>query len=391
MIKKEDFNMKNNLSGNIYKYRKKMKISQEELGDAIGVSTQAVSKWERGISAPGLDHIIAMTEVFSVSLDAFVGVCRDTPKEAYIGIDGGGTKTEFVLFTEQGHVINRITLEGSNANVCGLEKACEILKKGIDVLMSMDYSVRGVFGGLAGYAVGDNDRKISAFLAKTYPNVPIKCDSDILNIFALGPKSDNAVAVICGTGFIAYAKKQEQLIRLCGWGYLFEGAGSGYDMGREALRAALSHRDKIGPETLITGLVEKRLGRSVFDSIDKIYGEDKSFIASFAPVIFEAYSRGDREADRILRESISRIAHVVNRICEEYESGDTVIFSGGIVNNQSDVVFTIMKEYLKHPINLIAPGFPPILGACIECVRTYGKEPEDFAERFMKEYNQMKL
>ena len=110
--------MKNNLSNNIYKYRKKMKMSQEELGDVIGVSTQAVSKWERGISDPGLNHIIAMSEIFSVSLDELIDVRRDVRKTAYIGIDGGGTKTEFVLFTEQGHIVNRICLEGSNANVC---------------------------------------------------------------------------------------------------------------------------------------------------------------------------------------------------------------------------------------------------------------------------------
>ena len=383
--------MKNNLSNNIYKYRKKMKMSQEELGDVIGVSTQAVSKWERGISDPGLNHIIAMSEIFSVSLDELIDVRHDVRKTAYIGIDGGGTKTEFVLFTEQGHIVNRICLEGSNANVCGVENACGVLKKGIDVLLSMYYDVSGVFGGLAGYASGNNDRKIDAFLSKAYPGLPIKCDSDILNIFALGPRSENSVAVICGTGFIAYARQKEQLVRVCGWGYLLEEAGSGYDMGREALRAALSHRDRIGPETLITGLVEKRLGRSAWDSVDRIYGEDKSFIASFAPVIFEAYSRGDAVAEKILRSNVERIAHVLNRIYEEYGCGDMVIFSGSVVNNQSDIVFPIINEYLKYPMTLTAPGLPPILGACIECVRTYGKESEDFVQRFMREYLQLKV
>ncbi len=382
--------MKNNLSVNIYKFRKKAEMSQEELGAAIGVSTQAVSKWERGVSEPGLSHIIAMTEIFSVTLDTLVGICRDTPKDAYIGIDGGGTKTEFVLFTEQGHILNRICLEGSNANVCGIEKACQILKNGIDVLIAMDYDVRGVFAGLAGYASGDNDRKISAFLERTYPRLQIKCGSDILNIFALGPKTESGVAAICGTGFIAYAKKQEQLIRICGWGYLLEGAGSGYDMGREVLRAALSHRDKVGPETLITGLVEKRLGRSAWDSIDRIYSGDKSLIASFAPVLFEAYRKGDREADRILRENVRRIAHVLDRAYEEYGCGDTVIFAGGIASNQGDLLFPLISEYLKHPMNLMAPKRPPIYGACLECVRTYSEEHEEFPERFMKEYLQFK-
>ena len=48
-----------------------------------------------------------------------------------LGIDGGATKTEFVLFYEDGHVLNRITLEGCNPNVCGIEKSCAILKSGI--------------------------------------------------------------------------------------------------------------------------------------------------------------------------------------------------------------------------------------------------------------------
>lgn len=49
--------------------RKKMGLSQEELANKIGVSRQAVSKWESGQSMPDLDKIIALSDLFGVSTD----------------------------------------------------------------------------------------------------------------------------------------------------------------------------------------------------------------------------------------------------------------------------------------------------------------------------------
>lgn len=73
-----------------------------------------------------------------------------------IGIDGGGTKTEFVLFTEEGRILNRIQLEGCNTNSCGLERTFKILKSGIDVLLTNRSEVSGIFEGISGFASGDN-------------------------------------------------------------------------------------------------------------------------------------------------------------------------------------------------------------------------------------------
>ena len=41
-------------------YRKKLNISQEELGARLGVSRQAVSKWETDLSAPDLNNLIGL-------------------------------------------------------------------------------------------------------------------------------------------------------------------------------------------------------------------------------------------------------------------------------------------------------------------------------------------
>ena len=49
--------------------RKSRGMSQEELANQIGVSRQAVSKWESGQSAPDLQKIIIMSDFFEVTTD----------------------------------------------------------------------------------------------------------------------------------------------------------------------------------------------------------------------------------------------------------------------------------------------------------------------------------
>lgn len=53
----------------IQELRKRESLSQEALGEALGVSRQAISKWEGDLTIPELDKLIAMSRLFGVSLD----------------------------------------------------------------------------------------------------------------------------------------------------------------------------------------------------------------------------------------------------------------------------------------------------------------------------------
>lgn len=62
----------NELSQRLYELRKNRNLSQEELADKLGVSRQAVSKWECGESTPDTDNLIKLSHIYGVSLDALV-------------------------------------------------------------------------------------------------------------------------------------------------------------------------------------------------------------------------------------------------------------------------------------------------------------------------------
>lgn len=61
------------LAENIARYRKRKGLSQEKVSEYMGVSRQAVTKWETDLSRPSSDHLIRLAELLGVSVDALLG------------------------------------------------------------------------------------------------------------------------------------------------------------------------------------------------------------------------------------------------------------------------------------------------------------------------------
>lgn len=69
------------LSEKIYRLRRQSGLSQEQLAEKLGVSRQAISKWESGSSVPELDKLTALSECFHITLDELVREEADTAAE----------------------------------------------------------------------------------------------------------------------------------------------------------------------------------------------------------------------------------------------------------------------------------------------------------------------
>lgn len=65
--------------------RKQLQFSQEQLADKIGVSRQAVSKWEQDIAQPELDKLISLARLFSVSTDLLLGLQTEDETKTITG------------------------------------------------------------------------------------------------------------------------------------------------------------------------------------------------------------------------------------------------------------------------------------------------------------------
>lgn len=73
--------MKLNIGENIRKYRRNMDITQEQFAEKIGVSFQAVSRWENSVTYPDMELLPAIAKFFNISVDRLLG-CPDEKREA---------------------------------------------------------------------------------------------------------------------------------------------------------------------------------------------------------------------------------------------------------------------------------------------------------------------
>lgn len=60
------------IASRLVELRRMQGLSQEELANRLGVSRQAVSKWERAESSPDTDNLIALAQLYGISLDALL-------------------------------------------------------------------------------------------------------------------------------------------------------------------------------------------------------------------------------------------------------------------------------------------------------------------------------
>ena len=308
---------------NLRNYRKAMCLTQAQLAERIGYSEKAVSKWELGGSIPHIDTLILLAETFNVSLDDLFE--HSTEPSYYLGIDGGATKTAFALANAEGNIISEITLGPSNPIDLGFDAACAILSEGsAKITSSIRKKKISLFAGIAGGGIPDVKEKFRVFF-ENFGFLRSDNGSDAENIIAAGLSGEDGAIIIMGTGSSCFVSRGGVSERIGGYGYLFDHGGSGYDLGNSAIRVAMQMEDGSGPCTRIREIMLERTGLpSMLESVSYFYSLGKRGIASFSPVVFEAYDLGDEVAKRILEENASHIANLAMTAEKKLDSCDTV-------------------------------------------------------------------
>ncbi len=358
---------------NIRQCRESAGMTQAELAQRLFVSFQAVSAWERGQSVPDLENAVRISELFDVSVDALL---KDDDRELFVGIDGGGTKTEFVSFFADGTVFSRVVASGSNPNDIGEEACLNILFDGLSRLLQGAIP-KGIFAGIAGAGAGEWKTVLSKALAEKIA-CPVWVDSDAANVLSLATDPQNSAMVISGTGSCVFVRCNGELIRLGGWGQLFDESGSAYDVGKDAIRHVLAVEDGLEKKSLLSDLLYQELGDPIFSSIPMIYEKGRAFIASFAPFVCQCADQEDEVSCWILEKNAERLAQLLCSARERFDRTE-FICAGGFFRN--DRFRTLVEA--KSGCKLISPALPPVCGACIELMfRMNRKVPEEFRTNF---------
>lgn len=313
-----------------------------------------------------------------------------------IAVDGGGTKTEFLLADTAGHVLAKRIYSGTNLNNYGYDKAFATLEEGLEefyeIARDNDVKIAGVYFGLAGGVNGKNQEIVyDIFKKKYFGNIPFQNAGDDLNSINVGVKNaKNGIAVIAGTGSNVMLKKDGVVLDnplLSGWGYLFDNGASGFDFGRDAIIAAKREYCGLGEKTLITQKLEEKLGTiSVFDALKDFYSNGPEFVASLSPIVFDAYKKGDKVAAQIIDNQVRSVAEMIERGHEIIgKDTDAVVgLVGGIFAHQKDILVPKIKQLTDKNLTYVLPEESQIYGALMEAAKVAGIKTD---AKFLSNYH----
>ena len=199
-------NYEKSFSVNVRRLRKKLNITQKALADAIGYSEKTVSKWETEGSIPSIDALFRIANIFRVGIEELF---RCDESVYYLGIDGGGTKTELALSDPEGKIVSRLFMDGCNPNTVGIDRTKRIIEDGI-IQACKDVSLSSVvvYAGIAGCASEIYADEIKAMLEKM-SLAAFDVGSDNNNIVAAGLGNNEGITMILGTGICSYVVKKE--------------------------------------------------------------------------------------------------------------------------------------------------------------------------------------
>jgi N-acetylglucosamine kinase-like BadF-type ATPase len=255
-----------------------------------------------------------------------------------LGIDAGGTKTVCHLADEKGTLVSEARAAGANLQAAGELQVEKVLHDVMDeAIGDRDIVPAAICLGIAGVDRPDDATVVRGIMRRIGFKARVVVVNDALVALEAGVPGAPGVVIISGTGSIAYGRNAAaEAARAGGWGYVLGDEGSGYWIGRAALRAVLRESDHRGPKTALTPLLLRHFGVSQAQNLlHEVYHSNlkPSAIGQLAQCVQQAFTEGDEAAIGILRSAADElegsgisVARRLGMIGEAF----TFILSGGI-------------------------------------------------------------
>lgn len=276
-----------------------------------------------------------------------------------LGLDGGGSSSRWLLRSA-----SNVLAEGRTGPLTGhlyggpeqpeqLGRLRRVLEEVRDVR-----TPGAVVAGVAGLHIGtpayDSFAETIAGTLNLKPQRVLLGD-DMRIAYASAFAVGAGVLVYAGTGSFAYHETASgKSVRVGGYGYLIDDAGSGYWIGHEGLKGLFRQVDAAGTVDMpLADALYARLGsRAWVEIMPRIYGGGRSFVASLAPAVAEAERAGDVVAHAILEGAGAELARLARDVLERLGEKLPVAFAGG-VTRLSPLVRASLEHHLGASVRLV--------------------------------------
>ena len=282
--------------------------------------------------------------------------------EKILGVEGGGTKTAWVLAERDGEelrVLDQGKLPPSNFRLTTPERLRAIFSE-----LPKQIDRAGIF--LAG--CGPEDRQSLARLCvEIWPAAKIVTGSDRDSGLAAALGHADGIAVNAGSGSSVTGRRGDKIEKAGGWGHILGDAGGGYFLSVQALRLILREYDLHRGEVQFTEKVLRALSLNNLDELVRwAQTADKMELATLVPVVFEAAANGDTRVMEIIEEGALCLCEYTEAVASRLHLlAPKVILLGGLFHRDSIYTHAFRRKLKKNlpDARVAAAERTPELGA----------------------------
>ncbi|GIJ43291.1 N-acetylglucosamine kinase [Virgisporangium aliadipatigenens] len=282
-----------------------------------------------------------------------------------LGIDAGGTGSRAVLVrVPDGEVVGRGS-GGPGNPVASPDAAHEVGRAARAALAGHEPAgVAGAVLGVAGTSVFADPTVSAAFgaaFAAVGLAVPVPPVGDVVTAFAAGSACDSGAVLIAGTGAIAAHVPQWTVGRTVdGWGWLLGDEGSGFWIGRRAVRAAV--RD---PGSALGARVHAHAGASTVDELVRwatvsAAGSGPPPLAGLAPLVCALARGGEPAAARIVDDAAGRLVATLDALGPV---DGPVVLAGSLLTRETPVRAAVCARLDGRDVRPRVAGDPALAAA----------------------------
>jgi len=222
-----------------------------------------------------------------------------------------------------------------------------------------------VCAGAAGVDTPASEARLRHLLAERLPDARIRVVHDSQLILAAAGVLDG-IAVISGTGSVAWGRHDGQHARAGGWGYLLGDEGSGYWVAREAVRRTLARVDRGDPADRLGQQLAADCGlQSPGHLLDLFYAQpERRYWAGRARVVFELAKGGDEVSTSIVDAAGTALAGLASAVATRLGSPGPVVLAGGLAVNQPALHKVVRQQLTERGISDVRVlAVDPVRGA----------------------------
>jgi N-acetylmuramic acid 6-phosphate etherase len=265
--------------------------------------------------------------------------------ERILGVEGGGTKTAWVLVEREAEslrVIDQGKLPPSNFRLVSPERLRAIFEQ-----MPREVDRVGVF--LAGCGADDR-HSLENLCAEVWGGAKIVAGSDRDSGLAAALGRGDGIAVNAGTGASVTGRRGDRIEKAGGWGHILGDAGGGYFLALQALRFILREYDLHRGEAQFTAAILRALSLNSRDDLVRwAQTADKMDVAGLAPVVFECATNGDESVMKIVEEGAGVLSEYTAAVATRLGLlAPKVILLGGVFQRDGVYVHAFRRKMKKN-------------------------------------------